>query len=256
MKEFVCHAGPHDRQFEERHGLVTIAAVVDGSFTYRTDSGRALLCPGSVLFGNVGACFECGHDHSVGDRCISFQFSPEYFAEISATAAGCSRYRFSTAALPVAANITSTIVRLESMAKGALPLRVEEVVAALAEAVLCAVSGHVAAAGRSSPRDERRVAEVVHYIEAHASEPLDLDALASVARMSKYHFLRTFRRAVGISPHQFLLTLRMRRAALRLATSSDSVTSISFEAGFKDLSTFNNRFRGQFGLSPRKYRAQ
>jgi len=256
MKEFVCHAGPHDRRFEERHELVTISAVVDGTFTYRTDSGRALLYPGSLLLGNCGACFECGHDHSVGDRCISFQFSPEYFAEISATATGSSRYRFSTAALPVATNITATVVRLESMAKGALPLRVEEVVTALAAAVLSTVSGHARSAVLSSPRDERRVAEVVQYMEEHATDPLDLERLASVARMSKYHFLRTFRRAVGISPHQFLLTLRMRRAALRLATSSDSVTSISMEAGFKDLSTFNSRFRDQFGLSPRKYRAQ
>jgi len=256
MSEFVCHAGPHDRPFEERHDYVAIAAVIDGSFTYRTDSGRALLYPGSFLLGNSGACFECGHDHGTGDRCISVHFSPEYFAEISATAAGSSRYQFPTATLPVAKKFTSALVRLESIASGDLPLRTEEAVASLVEAVVSTVSGHPPTVGLTSSRDERRIVEVVRYIEERAAEPLDLDGLAKVAGVSKYHFLRTFRRAMGVSPYQFLLTFRMRQAALRLITSSDPVTSVGLESGFGDLSTFNGHFRDQFGLSPRMYRAR
>jgi AraC family transcriptional regulator len=256
MSEFVCRAGPHDRPFEERHDYVAIAAVIDGSFTYRTDSGRALLYPGSFLLGNFGACFECGHDHSTGDRCISIHFSPQYFAEISATAAGSSRYKFPAATLPVAKKFTSAIVSLESIASGDLPLRTEEAVASLVETVVSAVSGHAPRVGLISSRDERRIVEVVQYVEEHATEPLDLDGLAKVAGVSKYHFLRTFRRAMGISPYQFLLTFRMRQAALRLITSSDSITSVGLESGFGDLSTFNGHFRDQFGLSPREYRAR
>ena len=256
MSEFVCRAGPRDRPFEERHDSVAIAAVIDGSFTYRTDSGRALLYPGSFLLGNSGACFECGHDHGTGDRCVSIHFSPEYFAEISATAAGSSRYKFPTAALPVAKKFTSALVRLESIAGGDLSLRTEEAVASLVEAVVSTVSGHAPRVGLPSSRDERRIVEVVRYIEEQSTEPLDLDGLAKVAGVSKYHFLRTFRRAMGISPYQFLLTFRMRQAALRLITSSDSVTSVGLESGFGDLSTFNGHFRDQFGLSPRKYRAR
>jgi AraC family transcriptional regulator len=256
MSEFTCHAGPHVRPFEERHEDVAIAAVVAGSFTYSTDSGRALLNPGAILLGNSGACFECRHDHSTGDRCVSIQFSPEYFAEISATAAGSSRYRFPAAMLPVAKHVTPAIVRLETMADGELPLRIEEAVASLVATVLATVSGHVASRGRTSARDERRVAEVVRYLEEHATEPLDLDRLAKVAYLSKYHFLRTFRRTVGVSPYQFLLGVRMRRAALRLLRSSDSIASISFESGFGDLSTFNGHFRDLFGTSPRDYRGR
>jgi AraC family transcriptional regulator len=254
LSEFVCHAGPHDRRFEERHDRVAIAAVIDGSFTYRADSGRALLYPGSFLLGNFGSFFECGHDHSTGDRCISIQFSPEYFAEISAAAAGSGRYLFSTATLPAAKNLTSAIVDLESIAGADLPLRTEEAVASIAETVLSAISGHTPVMVRTSARDERRVVEVLRYIQTYAAEPLDLDRLATVAGVSKYHFLRTFRRAVGISPYQFLLTFRLRQAARRLRTSSDSVTSIGLESGFGDLSTFNGHFRTLFGLSPRKYR--
>ena len=68
IREVVCRAGPQDRPFEERHLGVSIAAVVGGSFHYRNDAGRALLYPGSLLLGNAGTCFECGHTHSTGDR--------------------------------------------------------------------------------------------------------------------------------------------------------------------------------------------
>lgn len=98
------------------------------------------------------------------------------------------------------------------------------------------------------------MADVVHFIEDHAAEPLDLDALAGISGSSKYHFLRTFRRTVGMTPYQFVLTIRIRRAALRLVRTSETVASIAFEAGFGDLSTFNKRFRELFGMSPSAYR--
>jgi len=72
--------------------------------------------------------------------------------------------------------------------------------------------------------------------------------------MSPYHFLRTFRVLVGVTPHQFILHARMKRAAVLLRRTSDNVSAIAFAAGFGDLSTFNRRFQRIFALSPRAYR--
>ncbi len=91
-------------------------------------------------------------------------------------------------------------------------------------------------------------------MEEHAAEPLDLDALAGIAGVRKYHFLRSFRRTVGMTPYRFLLTIRIRRAAFRLVSTLDTVASIAFEAGFGDLSTFNSRFRELSGISPLAHR--
>ena len=124
------------------------------------------------------------------------------------------------------------------------------------EAVIGAVSAAAARPVRASARDERRIGDVLRYIELHAADALDLDTLAGVAVMSKYHFLRTFRQSVGMTPYQFLLGVRMRRAAVRLATSSEPVSMIAFETGFGDLSTFNGRFRDVFGMSPTAYRSR
>ena len=92
------------------------------------------------------------------------------------------------------------------------------------------------------------------HIEARSAEPLDLDRLASVAATSKYHFLRIFRRAVGLTPYQFLLNTRLRQAALRLLATPDAVSAIAYDTGFGDLSTFNAAFRDRFGASPLAFR--
>lgn len=254
VAEFTCRAGPRDRPFEEHFEQVTIAAVVEGVFNYRADTGKALLHPGSLLLGNPGTCFECGHDHSTGDRCVSFQFAPEFFAEIAATAAGSSRYRFERAMLPAAMRLTPLVAAAESMGAEGVPLQIEEAVPQLAEDILTALSGHQPASAAVSGRDARRMSHVLNHIEENAGEPLDLHGLASMAAMSKYHFLRSFRRVVGISPYQFLLTVRMRRAAVGLRTTAQPVSAVAFDAGFGDLSTFNKRFRELFGLSPSAFR--
>jgi len=103
-------------------------------------------------------------------------------------------------------------------------------------------------------RDERRISAALRHIEERLDEPLPIAELARVAAMSPYHFLRTFRVLVGVTPHQFILHARMKRAAVLLRRTSDNVSAIAFAAGFGDLSTFNRRFQRIFALSPPAYR--
>lgn len=252
--EFVCHSGPGDRPFEERHAGVSIAAVVSGTFTYKADTGRALLHPGALLLGNPGACYQCGHEHGVGDRCISVQFSPDYFGEVAASAGGSARFRFPAAMLPSGRSFLPHAVLVESLGRERDPLRIEERLAGFVAAAVRALSGVAPAPQRVSSQDARRVSRAVRYIEAHSAEPLDLDRLAAVAAASKFHFLRIFRRAVGLTPYQFLLSTRLRHAALKLLASADPVSSIAYGAGFGDLSTFNATFRARFGAAPQAFR--
>jgi len=255
VSKFICAAGPGDRPFEERHDGFTIAAVVEGTFTYTADSGVALLHPGALLLGNDGKCFECNHEHGVGDRCISFNFSRELFCEIAAAAGGTTRYEFSRPMMPAGKRSLPVLALIDAIARDPDPLQVEEVAISLVETVVSAFSARAHSPMPPARRDIRRIAEVVRHIEAHVTEPLDLATLAALANVSKYHFLRTFQRAIGMTPYQYLLAARIRRAASRLAGSSDTVTSIAFENGFGDLSTFNSRFRSIFGVSPTGYRA-
>jgi hypothetical protein len=74
------------------------------------------------------------------------------------------------------------------------------------------------------------------------------------AAMSPYHFLRTFNVISGVTPYQFVLTQRLRRAAVRLRRTTDPISAIAYEAGFNDLSTFNRRFRRIMGMTPGAWR--
>lgn len=260
LNEFVCRAGPQDRPFEERHATVAIAAVLEGSFQYRCDSGRALLYPGAVMLGNVGACYECGHQHGSGDRCVSLQFSPDFFAEIAASTAGSSRFRFTHAMLPALKSLHRPMAEMAALAvrdpdRKLNRMAVEELAIAMAEAVVAAIAGGDGRSVQPSATDSRRISRVLRHIETYAADALDLAQLADVACMSRYHFLRSFRRVAGVTPHQYLLGLRLHRAAERLCRSSDPVSTIAFETGFGDLSTFNAGFRARFGTSPRHFRA-
>jgi AraC-like DNA-binding protein len=249
----MCRAGPWDEAFEEQHDCMTIAAVVSGTFNYRTGTGAGTLHPGGFLLGNTGTCYECGHEHSRGDRCVSLKIEPHYFEEIASSATGASDYRFPIAMIPAMARALPQVARFEAVA-AAEAAAIEETVPRLVETILGTVSGLKPLPLYPSARDGKRVSDALYYIERNSQETLDLDSLAAQAGMSKYHFLRTFRRAVGMAPYQYLLTARLRKVAVRLATSAEPVAGIAFEEGFGDLSTFNRRFRDVFGASPQTFR--
>jgi len=253
IRQYHCTRGPHDRPFEEQHDRISIAAVIEGTFNYRGETGRAILHPGAVLLGNPGARYECGHDHSTGDSCIVVDIEPDYFAEVAARVAGSSRFRFPAAMLPALPKVLPWLARIEAQTD-ADRLALDEVPPRLMEAVIGSFAGAAAPGISPSARDERRIGDALRHIESHAAEELDLDTLAGVARMSKYHFLRVFRQSVGTTPYQCLLGVRLRHAAVRLARTAEPVSAIAFDEGFGDLSTFNGRFRAVFGVSPSAWR--
>ena len=254
VQEVLCRAGPSDRPFEERHDGFSVSAVIEGSFTYRSDAGHGLLYPGALLLGNNGSCFECGHAHGIGDRCISLNVHEEQFGEIAAAAASTSRFRFSTPSLPPSPKALPVVAHMEALSCAPSSLRSEELALRLIERVIAAMTGdrHIQAA--PTGREAKRVVEAIRLVESDGARPLELKEMAAIAGMSKYHFLRVFRRLTGVTPHQYLISARLRRAALALASSRRPVIAIALDSGFGDLSTFNKTFRGAFGRTPTQYR--
>jgi AraC-like DNA-binding protein len=91
--------------------------------------------------------------------------------------------------------------------------------------------------------------------DARYFEPLDVDDLAAAAGLSRAHFSREFRRAFGESPHAYLLTRRLERAAALLRNTDHSVTEICFSVGLSSLGSFTTSFTRTYGASPTAYRA-
>jgi AraC-like DNA-binding protein len=91
--------------------------------------------------------------------------------------------------------------------------------------------------------------------DARYFEPLGVDDLAQAAGLSRAHFSREFRAAFGESPHAYLPTRRMERAAALLRTTDRSIADICFSVGLKSIGSFTTSFTRTYGVSPTAYRA-
>lgn len=98
--------------------------------------------------------------------------------------------------------------------------------------------------------NHKALAEVAALMEANIEEPLSLDELAHLAGMSQRHVQRMFREALGCTPSQYYLDLRLRRARELLLQTGMSITSITVACGFQSPCHFSKAYRALFGQSP------
>jgi AraC family transcriptional regulator len=99
------------------------------------------------------------------------------------------------------------------------------------------------------------VERAIAYMKANLAEDFDLDQLARVAAISKYHLVRVFGEMTGISPRYFLACLRIQRAKELLLTSEPTVTEVCFEVGYTSLASFSSSFHELVGMTPEAFRA-
>jgi AraC-like DNA-binding protein len=104
-------------------------------------------------------------------------------------------------------------------------------------------------------RTERHLLKARDLADARYFEPLSVEDLARAASMSRVHFSRAFRSAFGESPHAYLLTRRLERAASLLRSTDRSVTEICFAVGLQSVGSFTTSFTRTYGMSPTAYRA-
>ena len=263
--DVLCTSGPRDRSFEEQHSSVCIAIVVAGSFQYRARSGSGisteLMTPGSLLLGNPGQAFQCGHRHGEGDRCLSFRYAPEYFEQLAAAAGVRHRKsKFHMLRLPSLSAFSPLIAQACIGLATSAEMPWEQLGIQFAAQTLQTIHGlssaQIDAASNAPPAAIARVTRIARTIERRPSAQLPLSSLAREAGLSSYHFLRTFEHLTGMTPHQYILRARLREAAIRLAAEPAKILDIAFDCGFGDVSNFNRAFRAEFGISPRVHRGR
>ena len=247
VADVICTSGPHDRSFEERHTAYSIAMVLSGTFQYWSTFGRGLMVPGALMLGNPGQPYECGHEHGEGDRCVVFWYAPEYFARLASA-------DFNILRLPPLRALTSLVVSAEAAVIGAADVSWEELGLALAARATALAADHTSNHRAVPLNAEASVTRIVRAIDDRPDTESSLATLARESGLSPYHFLRTFERLTGVTPHQYVLRARLRAAATRLATEAGRVIDVALDSGFGDVSNFNRAFRTEFGINPRGYR--
>jgi len=245
-----CSAGPADRPFAEVHRRHSLSYVRRGSFGCRTLGAEHELVAGAVMVGRPGREYTATHEHhGCGDECLSVKLSPAL-----ADSFGKDETLWGVACMPPLPELMVLGELAQAAAEGGTDIGLDEAGLLFAARFVEVVSGRKRRPPAMRPRDRRRAVEAALWIEAHAREPVDLDDAAGETGLSPFHFLRLFRRVLGVTPHQYLVRSRLRRAARLLAEDAHAITEIAYEVGFADLSNFVRSFHRAAGVSPRRFR--
>jgi len=96
-----------------------------------------------------------------------------------------------------------------------------------------------------------KLAQSIEFMRANFDESLTLESLASISGLSKYHFLRKFKEEFNMTPHAYLLQIRIQNAK-NMLKQNRALSDIAFSCGFSDQSHFTRVFNKIYGMSPKK----
>lgn len=252
--------GFHTHEFNE------IAVVLAGTATYRTEFSTEPVGPGDVLSIPVGA----GHAYTDEDGMemmnVLFQFErlPLYCREIAGLPGFIAfftlrpdyyrkmryypRVRLGDADLRQG---EATLRWLYGMQTSQAPGREFALLGGFMQLVAMIANNFVAPVEVKNLAVPERIRDSIHHLHLHFDEPLDVATLARNAAMSQPSFYRHFKHATGHSPIEYLLAVRLNRAAEWLATARfPSVAATAWACGFEDSNYFARQFRRRFGISP------
>jgi AraC-like DNA-binding protein len=247
--DYRCAAGPKDTPFVELHRDFSVSYVRRGSFGCRARGRLFELVAGSILVGHPGDEYVCTHEHPGGDECLSFHFAPALVEAL-----GCRPEIWRSVSVPPLAQLMVLGELAQAAAEGRSDIGLDELGMLLAERLAALLSGRQPRPAEARPADRHRAVEAALWIDANAHEPIDLGSVAGMFGLSPFHFLRIFARVLGVTPHQYLIRSRLRRAARLLACDARPITEVAFEVGFGDLSNFVHTFHRAAAVSPRGFR--
>jgi AraC family transcriptional regulator len=254
--DYVCTAAAGEHPVSEDHSATKLAFTKRGSYGYRSRGQRHELVAGSFLVGSAGDEYVCTHEHhGGGDHCLSFRLSPALVDELGGQR--LARPVWHRGAAPPLAELGILGQLADATVKGQTNLGVDEVGIALCARYVALASSRSLAddTATPSPTDRQRAVNAAMWISSHLTRAQKIDEAAEIAGLSPFHFLRVFSRTLGVTPHQYLVRMRLAAAARVLATDATrEVTSVALDVGFADLSNFVRRFHRASGATPTDFR--
>jgi AraC family transcriptional regulator len=247
--DYRCEADPEDTPFVERHDSFSIAYVRRGTFGCRARGRSFELVAGSILVGHPGDEYICTHEHQGGDECLSFHLAPALV-----DAVGYRPEIWRSVCVPPLPELVVLGELAQAAAEGNSEIGLDELGVLLTARFVAIVSGLQQGSAEGRAYDRRRAVEAALWLDANAHQPIDLDSAAATFGLSPFHFLRLFTKVLGVTPHQYLIRSRLRRAARLLAEDTRPITEIAFDVGFGDLSNFTRTFHRAAAMSPGGFR--
>lgn len=220
--------------------------VEKGRLELKIDGSRYIAEPGSIAF------IDCYNAHEYGSingcTCLWMHFdgcmARKYFDYI---------YRhFGTVIIP--SNFQAVHYEMETMYKA---FRDYRFINEPRESLHITAMLNSILSTRIDPSNQNTTAtkRAVNYINEHFFEPVALNEIAEAVSLSPYYFSRIFAKETGMSPHQYLIAVRISSAKYLLSSTDMTVKEIAYKAGFSDESSFCASFRKREGVTPTAYRS-
>ncbi len=252
---------PHDRIHrdpkEEEVFDYSVSFIERGEFSIQAGKKAWRLSQGMLFVTRPGLVYRCEHrERCPSDVCLSVLYNAAWVRESRSDGRRGSRQNLDPIVLPPTNRLRYLYLRLaRSLEDHAGPMAWES----LSVDLLAALDEQGKSRARKLHSDrqltwyEDRVEGARDLLDTRYAEEHSLSSLARTVGMSPFHFARVFCELTGVSPHQYLLRIRLFRAAERLR-EGETVTATCFCCGFGNLSHFIRSFRRAFGVSPSRFR--
>jgi AraC family transcriptional regulator len=273
---FMNHAYCRSICYPEHWGPLSIKCVFQGREVYQSERIRYTVEPDSYLILNTGQLYSSSIATREETESFVVFFRPNFVEEVLTSLITSDDRLLDEPKRILGRPVTFfeglhrhdclispmlSYLRTESQRETATPGWFEEQYHRLLERLLQAHRGvcteiEALASKRLSTRVEiyRRLRRARDFIDADYRQKIRIEDMANAACMAPHHFLRLFKQAFGVTPHQYLTRRRLEVARKILTTSDVPVTQVCLDIGFDSLGSFSTLFTHRFGVSPRAFR--
>ncbi len=272
---YLMRGSLRDVTLSNHRSRLSVRWIVGGRYTYEAEGERFALEPGKFLIlndgqiynsvtarGIVADAFTVSFDYSVfKDVYTALSQKEDWLLDNPFGTSQNSEIVFLVNAYRIEGEFQTLLKQFSRFSQGNMSLTaLDESFYLLMRQLLTSQKkvlrevSHIPSAKKST-REElyRRISRAREFLRANADDELRIETVAAEANLSPFHFLRTYKKAFGVSPHQEILDIRLEKARNLMSLDKFSLGRIAMESGFGDLSSFSKAFRQRFGIVPSQF---
>lgn len=266
---YKCHCNICSLSQPEYSDSFCIDFIQTGFFEYRSFRRQEEVHTGRILISKPNFPYTIRHVDDQPDTTTTFRFSPAFFQQITVNysrEAGWFLQNHDVHSIVINSDaaldhLHHIFLQQVSPIDHTAPdkLYMDELVLHLLDTIMGKLGNIPAAAPLAGPLKLYHlptIEQAQEYLLQHFREDISLQQVAQHCHTSPFHFSRLFKAILGVSPHQYLLGVRLHQAKHLLAATRQPVSEIAFECGFNNLEHFATAYRKHYQVSPSAYRKQ
>jgi AraC-like DNA-binding protein len=260
--DFQCRCTDCVTSKPEYSDSFSIAFVRKGNFLFNVFRRSLDSYNGCILITKPGYERTVTHAHAVPDECTIFAFRKSFYRELQQRYAHTKFFSDNDLhSTLLRTNMETeflhfTIMQLVLQRSGS-KLQIDQLVMQVIDKVLGTITDYTPDArihARLKKQHLTTIERAKDYITGNFTQDISLMEIASYCYVSPFHFSRIFKTFTAVSPHQYLLSIRLQHAAMLLGNSQMTVGDVAFSSGFNSIEYFTAAFRQQYKCPPAKFR--